>query len=295
MTLLQIVGDACDEMGLDRPQGVVGNHQPQVRQLFALLRRLCADLVKQHDWQELVSIASVQSQSFVRSASTQQGSVMLSLNDGNGITDDFAVQGAGIQKGSTVVSVQGNMVEMSLPATATSTADVTFGRYRFDMPDDFCRMIDNTAWDKSTIFGMYGALSSQGWQAFNSAIANVGLNLMYRIRQGKLEITPTPLGDRSITYEYISNRFVTSGTERLDHFDADQNGTVFNHSLLVIGLMLMFRQANGLDATFELGQFQTLLAQLKAQDRPAPTINTSRAGSPALVGMQNTPDGSWNV
>lgn len=295
MTLLQIVGDACDEMGLDRPQGVVGNHQPQVRQLFALLRRLCADLVKQHDWQELVSVAAIQPQSFARSAGIQKGSVMLTLDDGADITDDFAVQGAGIQRGSVVVSVQGNMVEMSLPATATSTDDVTFGRYRFDMPDDFCRMIDNTAWDKSTIFGMYGAISSQGWQAFNSAIANVGLNLMYRLRQGKLEITPTPLGSRSITYEYISNRFVTSGTERLDHFDADQNGTAFNHSLLVIGLMLMFRQANGLDAAFELGQFQNLLQQLKAQDKPAPAINISHNRVPATAGMQNVPDGSWNV
>lgn len=232
MTLLQIVGDACDEMGLDRPQGIVGNQQPQVRQLFALLRRLCKDLCKQYQWQELVSAATIQ----------------------------------------------------TVP-----------GQVAYDLPDDYLRMIDNTAWDGSLSWPMVGAVSSQGWQAFNSALVNVGINLRYRIRHGKLEITPTPSSVQSISYEYISSQFVISASGRASAFTSDQDDTVFDDSLLVIGLMMSFRQANGLDASFELGTFQSMLATLKSQDSPSPVINMpGRRGMP-LIGYGNVPEGNWDV
>lgn len=54
MTLLSIVQDACDEIGLDRPSTVVGSTDQQVRQLLALANRGGKALCHRFPWQESI-------------------------------------------------------------------------------------------------------------------------------------------------------------------------------------------------------------------------------------------------
>jgi hypothetical protein len=52
-TLLQIVQDVCDEIGLQRPAYVVNSTDQQVTQLLALANATGRDLVRMHPWQVL--------------------------------------------------------------------------------------------------------------------------------------------------------------------------------------------------------------------------------------------------
>jgi len=52
-TLLQIVQDACDEIGLQRPTAVVSSNDQQVIQLLSFANALGRDLVRMHPWQML--------------------------------------------------------------------------------------------------------------------------------------------------------------------------------------------------------------------------------------------------
>ena len=50
MTLLTIVQNVTDEVGVDRPTSVVGSTSRTQRQLLALLNSLGKELVRKHDW-----------------------------------------------------------------------------------------------------------------------------------------------------------------------------------------------------------------------------------------------------
>jgi hypothetical protein len=52
--LLAIVQDACDEIGIPRPNAVIGSSDPQARQLLRLTNADGKALSRRHDWQKLV-------------------------------------------------------------------------------------------------------------------------------------------------------------------------------------------------------------------------------------------------
>lgn len=298
MTLMRIIGDACDEMGLDRPTGVIGNQNPQVRQLFALLRRLCNDLVAQYDWQFLVEKGVIQTRSFKRMATMTKGSNTIHFTTGapSGLNSDYSVSGDGLLKGSLIVSTQGQgSANLNYPAQKTGESEVTVYKYRFDLPDGYDRMIDNTAWDKSTSIPMYGAVTSSGWQSLTNSITDLGINLKYRLRNGKIEITPSQADGKTIVYEYINKNYVISGSQRTDTFQTDSDNTVFDRSLLTLGLILLFRQSNGFDAIFEADTFRQKLELLKSDDSPSPILSISRVPRGFGIGQRNIKDGNWNV
>ena len=47
-TLLQIIQAACAELMIQEPNNVIGNPDPQTKQMLALLQRLGTDLSRQH-------------------------------------------------------------------------------------------------------------------------------------------------------------------------------------------------------------------------------------------------------
>lgn len=55
MSLLTMVQNACDRIGLVRPSIVVGSSDSQVRRLLALSNQDGKALAKRHDWQELIT------------------------------------------------------------------------------------------------------------------------------------------------------------------------------------------------------------------------------------------------
>jgi hypothetical protein len=75
-TLLSIVQEACDRIGLVRPTAVVGSSDDQARQLLSLSNQDGKDLVRRHDWQKITKEKTI-----TATATEEQTS---------GIPDDFA-------------------------------------------------------------------------------------------------------------------------------------------------------------------------------------------------------------
>lgn len=62
-TLLELVQQVTGELGVNRPSFVIGNNDPQIVQLLALVNRLGRDISKQYEWQRLnkeFSVTTVQ-------------------------------------------------------------------------------------------------------------------------------------------------------------------------------------------------------------------------------------------
>lgn len=58
MTLLTIVGGACDEIGIARPSAVISNTDDQIKQLLHFVDREGIQLAKDHDWVGLQKLHS---------------------------------------------------------------------------------------------------------------------------------------------------------------------------------------------------------------------------------------------
>lgn len=59
MTLLSIIQDACDEIGLPQPSSIISNTDTTVRQLLARSNRSGKMLAQRYTWQELTTSATV--------------------------------------------------------------------------------------------------------------------------------------------------------------------------------------------------------------------------------------------
>src|SRR5699024_5933056 len=128
------------------------------------------------------------------------------------------------------------------------------------------------------------------------SLVETNIIFRYRIRNGKLEIYPARSDSGQLSYEYLSSRLGMAGGERVLSTHKADDEALFDSSLLALGVRYMFGQANCLDASTELGAFQELLENLKAQDNPEPELSISGVGyGGALISPFNIPDGSWNV
>lgn len=58
-TLLNLIQNASRELGLSVPTQVIASRDPQVTQMLAIVRRLGKDLVREFEWQELITMASI--------------------------------------------------------------------------------------------------------------------------------------------------------------------------------------------------------------------------------------------
>lgn len=58
-TLLDLIQNASRELGLPVPEQIIGSRDPQVSQMLAIVRRLGKDLVREFEWQQLITMASI--------------------------------------------------------------------------------------------------------------------------------------------------------------------------------------------------------------------------------------------
>lgn len=295
MTLLRIVGDACNELGIPRPSGVVGNNDPTIIQLFAILRRFGQQLCEQYDWQQLVRSHTIVGQEFQRTLTTTAGSMVATVDDASGINRDFAVYGGSLPNNTNVQAVNGNTINLNLPATDSSTHIVTFGRYRFLPRDDYDHMLASTFRNRNALGGPVGALSSPDWAFFESTTVNLGILNRFRIRHGKVEVMPAPRDNEPFTYSYVSRSYIFDDSGEKSDFTADTDRTIFPVGMMVLGLVLTWKQTHGVDATFEIANFNGLLEKEKAQDSPGRVASLSGFRGSVLISNCNVPEGSWNV
>lgn len=298
MTLLRIVGDACSELGIPRPSGVIGNTDPTIVQLFAILRRFGQQLCEQHDWQQLVRNHTIVGQEFTRTLTTTRGSMTATVNDPTGITRDFAVSGAGLANNTTVSAVNGNTVNLNIPALSDSSAEATFSRYRFTPRDDYDHMLSSTFRNRDglgSLGGPVGAMSNPGWAFFESSTINMGLINRFRIRHGKVEVMPAPKNLEAYTYAYSSKSYIYDDTGEKQDFTADSDRTIFPLALMVHGLLISWKQTHGIDASFEIANFNSLLQREKSQNSPGRVANLAGFPRGRLISNCNIPEGSWNV
>lgn len=297
MTLLELVQQVCDELMISRPATVSGSTDPQIRQLMALLNRLGSDISRQFEWNRLnrehvLTTVAIN----VTGNSTAGSNVITNIASTAGITTQFGVNSPGTVPFAQVTSVGVNSITLNMPMTETQTgAAFQFSQTQYDLPDDWLRQIPQTEWDRTNRWPLMGPQSPQSWQSFKSGIVYAGPRERFRIQENQLFINPPPPNGLLFSFEYISTGWVQNSVgQRLTKYTNDTDRALFSDSLLITGLKAQWKAAKGLDGTFDLGEFRSLLEVNKAQDKSAPKLSMSPYGGSVLLSLDNIPDGNWS-
>lgn len=294
-TLLQLVQAATSELGIARPNLVVGVTTTDTLQLLALANGLGGELQREYDWQNLVVEYRLTTQFLQATGTTTSGSpVLTDLSSTSGLDSTYQVLGAGINTDTNVQSLDSaTQVTLSQPATASGTVALTFCKTKYPMPADYDRQVDRTQWDKSRHWELLGPETSQQWQWLKSGYISTGPRLRYRMAGGQLEIWPAISAAEVLGFEYISNGWVIGADgARKTEFTADTDTCIFPDRLMIEGLKVWYQRAKGLGNEYQ-DAYDRQLSLAKGNDSPSPTLSMAPRPADLLIGMDNIPDSGY--
>lgn len=186
------------------------------------------------------------------------------------------------------------------------------GQSEYDLPSDWSYFIDQTQWDRTNHWPLLGPKSPQEWQWLKGGLLSSGPRIRYRVWKGKFVIFPTPSptntpspGDNTgvfapwtLAMEYISNAWLMSSTQANTYYSEIQNDSdicLLDPWVTTAYLKLKFRQAKGLDDSNFKDDFVQLFWSRTGKNKGAPILTMAPRARTMLIGVNNIPDGSWNV
>jgi hypothetical protein len=299
-TLLQLIQQVADEIGITRPNAVIGSNDQQVRQLAALANKVGKDLVRDYEWRRIVK------ENIFETTSSRGGTALVSsANTLTGLTSASSlcatgdiVVGNGIPQWAEAVIVTETQITLNVRCigSASQTASCSFQTQYYPLPSDFDRQISRTQWDRSDHWGMSGPKSSQEWQWLKGGIISAGPVYRYRIFGNRFKVHPAPTSRLILANEYVSNQWIavsSSSDPTLSAYAADTNVAIFPDDVMVNGIKFQWYKTKGLDFNVPLAEFNRSLSYAKAQDQPAPMLNLAPEPQNILIGINNAPDGNF--
>ena len=301
-TLLQLCQQASREMGIAAPATIISNTAQLAVSYLNLINGVGQQLVTEHPWQGLDIEYRFTTVFYQYTADTTEDSITLSnMSSTTGLTSTptyFAVTGAGIPQDTFLVTAGGGSATMTRAATATATTvTLSFSQVRYTFPADFDRLVDDTQWDKTQNWPIYGPESPQQWQWLKSGF--VASTPIYRFRQmgGLFQIWAPMVQDDYSGFEYISNYWVgvsTPLTLSKTSFTVDTDVCVFPDRLMISGLKFRFAEMEGLErAVAYEREWVRQLNIAKASDAGSKTLSMAPKSSQVLINYNNIPDSGY--
>jgi hypothetical protein len=293
-TMLQLIQETSNELGLVAPTYVAGNTNQDVIQLLALMNRQGYNLTKEYDWRALQREYRFYTQSVSTTGDVLDGSYdILNVADTTGIVPNkWMVTGTGIPQDCYVVAVVGSTVTLNQPAEQTAVGTtLTFGQTQYDLPPDYETITDRTQWDKTKHWEMLGPEDAQQWQWLKSGYISTGPRVRWRILGQYFNIWPMMNTQEYLGYEYRSKGWAESSTGQVKNsFTADTDTTIFDDQIMILGTKLRYWQIKGFDTTALQQEYDRYLNVAKANDKGAPNLSFAPYPSKVLIGYANIPD-----
>jgi len=310
LTLLQIIQNVCNELGLTAPTQVIGNSDRQIIQLLALANREGQEFFqaegKRDGWEILRKeyTFTINAASGLTGTFTQGSPIITGINDTSDITTDMQAWATTYLSTETqVVSVDSpTQITVSTNALATSDPDTSFfcGQVAYPLPDDIDHFQTQTFWDRNFRWQLLGPLNAQERQVLLSGISPTGPRRRFWIVGNTFQINPVPGFSSSDNgaievFEYYSNAWCqstggTAGTPQTA-FAADTDNYLLDDNCLTLGIIWRYLRAKRLSYEEEKRTYDLAAERVLARDgatRNLP-LNASASGI-RLLNQQNVPD-----
>lgn len=146
--------------------------------------------------------------------------------------------------------------------------NTVIGQESYNLPTDWERSINDTAYIASQYYNMRGSLTSNDWQRNKNALPSQIGRYKYKIYGNplKIYIHPVPMTVETIVLEYItSNKAQNTVGTFIPQFAADTDTPIVPESLVRKGLKWKIKHAKGMEYGEDFNDYerskQTLFAQ----------------------------------
>jgi len=170
------------------------------------------------------------------------------------------------------------------------------------LPADWSYFLDQTQWDRTNHWPLLGPKTAQEWQWLKGGLLSSGPRIRYRVVGGNLELFPgafppaQPYSD--IAMEYVADTWVQSATQQNTYYNSiqsDEDLILFDQWVISAYLKLKYWEAKGLDTSAYSKDFLNTWEARIGKNKGAPVLTLAPRARSLLIGINNIPDGSWNV
>jgi hypothetical protein len=153
----------------------------------------------------------------------------------------------------------------------------------YDLPDDFGYMINQTGWERSQQVPLGGPVTAQDWAYLKAQDTNAPtLYVSFRISEGKFNTHPAPPPEGlTITFQYVSTRWVRSSTLPYTYFDAVSKGSqtpMYDRTLISRYVKVKYLESLGFDTTKAQDDFTQCFSFLTGKDKGAAILDAGNSG-----------------
>jgi hypothetical protein len=293
-TMLQLVTQVTNELGVTTPASVAGNTNQDVIQILALMNASGYELLKKHDWRRITK-----QHLFTTSFTNTTGDVALNtytitnIPSTAGFDTTYQVTGNGLGNATYIVSVDSaTQVTVNQPSTGNYVgADLCFMKVKYPLPADYDASVPRTHWDKSKHWEMLGPTDAQQWEWLLSGYISTGPRIRWRLLGNFFQIWPGVSTNELLGYEYRSQAWAEAadGTPK-NSFTNDLDTCIYPDRVVVLMTKLKYFEAKGFDTTAMYRNFLTELETVMGQDMSAANLSFAPRPGTVLIGYDNIPD-----
>ena len=304
LTLLEIVTDVCEEVGVTSPNAVVSATDEQTIQMLALINRALKFLQTRYEWRRCVVQYVFQTSASVTGLTgdvTANSGVITNISSTASLSAGMIAAGEGLAAGFPSILTVDGPTQITLDMTASTTGTgvaLTFSAQDYALPSDFDRMVSDTNFDRTDFWSNVGPKSSQEWQYLNSGLISISPRFRWRMYGNKVRFFSAPGAVYNMVFEYVSNFTVlaTAGTvPTKSKFTADTDTCIFADDLITLGLKAYWYRAKGLQWEDTWNEFSDTASIRAAQDTSPPRLSLSPTYGEFLLTPESIPDASWTL
>ena len=297
-TMVQLITECTQELGIPTPSTVAGNNSQDVVQLLALMNACGYELLRRADWRELTRQYTFYTEATTATGSWAEGvATITGLASTAGLDTTYQVQGDGIPNATYITSVSSTSVTINYQPTSTQiNSQVIFQKVKYDLPADYNSTVNRTHWDKSKRWEMLGPESPQQWEWLLSGYISTGPRIRWRLLGKYFQIWPGMNAGELLGFEYRSRGWAESanGTPQ-NSFTADDDTCIYPDRLMVLGTKLKYFEAKGFDTTALYRDYLMEFDTAVAQDTAAANLSFAPRPGTVLIGYDNIPDSGYGT
>ena len=297
-TMVQLITECTQELGIPTPSTVAGNNSQDVVQLLALMNACGYELLRRADWRELTRQHTFYTEATTATGTWVEGvAAITGLASTAGLSTSYQVQGSGIPNATYITSVGATSVTTNYQPTASVVGgQVIFQKVKYDLPADYVSTVNRTHWDKSKRWEMLGPESPQQWEWLLSGYISTGPRIRWRLLGKYFQIWPGMNGGELLGFEYRSAAWAyASDGQPKNSFTADSDTCIYPDRLMVLGTKLKYFEAKGFDTTALYRDYLMEFETAVGQDTAAANLSFAPRPGTVLIGYDNIPDSGYGT
>ena len=297
-TMLELVQQVTNELGVATPTSVAGNTNQDVIQILALMNANGYEFLRRHAWRELTKQHAFYTEYITTTGTWTTAARTITMASTAGLDTTYQVQGTGINQNTYIVSVDsGTQVTVNQDFSASAAgATAYFQKIKYSLPSDYESLVPRTMWDKSKHWEMLGPEDAQQWEWLLSGYISTGPRIRWRLLGAYFQIWPGMSTAEYLGFEYRSKGWAAAadGTVK-NSFTADTDTCIYPDRLIVNATKLKYFEAKGFDTTAMMRNYLTEMEAAKALDMSSANLSLAPRPGTVLIGYDNIPDSGYGT